>query len=43
MNVDQLRIIRSKISLAEVTQIASLWFGDMVKAAVDTAGSNSTP
>ena len=35
MNVDQPRIIRSRISLAEVTEIARLRFGDMVKAAVD--------
>lgn len=35
MDVDQPRIVRTRISLAEVTEIASHRFGDMVKAAVD--------
>jgi hypothetical protein len=35
MDADQPRIIRTRISLAEVTEIASHGFGDMVKAAVD--------
>jgi uncharacterized protein DUF5674 len=37
MDVDHPRIVRTRISLAEVSEIASLRFGDMVKAAVDVA------
>ncbi|MEO7085327.1 MAG: DUF5674 family protein [Gemmatimonadaceae bacterium] len=35
MDVDHPRIVRARISLAAVSEIASLRFGDMVKAAVD--------
>jgi len=35
MDPDQPRIIRARISLADVSEIASRRFGDMVKAAVD--------
>lgn len=35
MDADEPRIVREKILLAEVAQLARLKFGDMVKAAVD--------
>jgi hypothetical protein len=35
MDLDHPRIVREQISLAQVAEIASLRFGDMVKAAVD--------
>src|SRR4051812_15665683 len=35
MDADHPRIVRARISLAQVSEIASLTFGDMVKAVVD--------